>query len=248
MKVKLLILIFCSAVVFFPISSFSQEEKDWDFAIAPLYLWAININGESGVRGQTAETNIEFGDIYDSLQGVFTVRLNALYREKFGLVFDYNYLDLGNEKQTDIVNIETSFKAQILNLAGTYRFLDGMHTLEGVAGIRYNDLDLEVEFLGTGRGLEEKKSWVDPIVGARYTYQMNDRWALRFYGDIGGFGVASNFTWQGLGLIDFQPWKHVAILVGYRAIDTDYESGSGPNKFTYDVIVHGPVFGLDIRF
>ena len=87
----------------------------------PLYLWAINIDGESGVRGQTAETDIKFEDIYDSLQGVFTVRLNALYRQKYGLVFDYNYLDLGNERQTDVVSIETKFKAQILNLAGTDR-------------------------------------------------------------------------------------------------------------------------------
>jgi hypothetical protein len=248
LKVKLLILIVCSAVVFSPASSFSQEEKDWDFAIAPLYLWATNINGESGVGDQTAETNIKFGDIYDNLQGVLTVRLNALYRKKFGLVLDYTYLDLGNEKQTDIVNIETSFKAQILNFAGTYRFLDGMHMLEGVAGIRYTGLDLEVELLGTGNGLEENKNWVDPIVGARYTYRMADKWALRFYGDIGGFGVASDFTWQGLGLIDFQPWKHMAIIAGYRAIATDYESGSGRDKFTYDVIVHGPVLGLDIRF
>lgn len=208
----------------------------------------INIDGESGVRGQTAETDIKFGDIYDSLQGVFTLRLNALYRQKLGLVFDYNYLDLGNETQTDVVSIETSFKAQILNLAGTYRFLDERHTLDGVAGIRYTDLDLEVDFIGTGSGLDENKNWVDPIVGARYAYQMTDKWALRLYGDIGGFGVSSNFTWQGLGLIDFHPWKHVTIVAGYRAIDTDYETGSGRDKFTYDVIVHGPVLGVDIRF
>lgn len=248
MKVNLFIIILCITVVFSPVSSFSQEENDWDFAIAPLYLWAVNINGESGVRGQTAETNIKFGDLYDSLQGVFTLRLNAVYRQKFGLVFDYNYLDLGNETQTDVVSLETNFKAQIINLAGTYRFLGERHTLDSVAGIRYTDLDLGVDFIGSGSGLEENKSWVDPIVGARYAYQMNDRWALRFHGDIGGFGVASNFTWQGLGLIDFQPWKHVAFVGGYRAIGTDYESGSGSDKFTYDVIVHGPVLGLDIRF
>lgn len=248
MRVKLLVLIICSAVAFSSTTAFGQEDNNWDFELAPLYLWAINIDGESGVRGQTAETDIKFGDIYDSLQGVFTVRLNALYRQKLGLVFDYNYLDLGNETQTDVVSIETSFKAQILNLAGTYRFLDERHTLDGVAGIRYTDLDLEVDFIGTGSGLDKNKNWVDPIVGARYAYQMTDKWALRLYGDIGGFGVSSNFTWQGLGLIDFHPWKHVAIVAGYRAIDTDYETGSGRDKFTYDVIVHGPVLGVDIRF
>ena len=63
-----------------------------------------------------------------------------------------------------------------------------------------------------------------------------------------GFGVSSDFTWQALGLIDFQPWKHAAIVGGYRAIATDYTSGSGRDKFTYDAIVHGPVLGLDVWF
>jgi len=249
MKVKLLILIIIfSAVVFSPATAFAQEDNNWNFELAPLYLWAINIEGETGVRGQTASTEVDFGDIYDSLQGVFTVRFNAIYKQKFGMVLDYNYLNLGTETQTGVVDIETSLKTQILNLAATYRLLEGMHTLDAVAGIRYTAMGVDIDLIGTGLSLDKDKDWADPIIGARYAYQMTDKWALRFYGDIGGFGVSSNFTWQGLAMLDFQPWKHVAIVAGYRAIGTDYESGSGSDKFTYDVTVHGPVVGLDIRF
>ena len=49
-------------------------------------------------------------------------------------------------------------------------------------------------------------------------------------------------------IFGFQPWKHVAIVAGYDAIGTDYESGSRSDKFTYDVTAHGLVAGLDIRF
>ncbi|MEA3232551.1 MAG: hypothetical protein U9Q05_12430 [Thermodesulfobacteriota bacterium] len=248
MKVKFLILIFCSAVVFSPPTAFGQEDPNWNFDLAPLYLWAINIEGETGVRGQTAGTEIDFGDIYDNLQGVFTVRFNAIYKQKFGVLVDYNYLNLGKEKETGVVDLEVSMKTQILNLAATYRLMDGRHTLDGVAGIRYNVMGVDIDFTGTGLNIDEDKDWTDPIIGARYAYQMTDKWTLRLYGDIGGFGVSSNFTWQGVGLIDFHPWKHVAIVAGYRVIDTDYESGSGSDKFTYDARVHGPLVGLDIRF
>lgn len=248
MKVKFLILIFCSAVVFSPATAFAQEDNNWNFDLAPLYLWAINIEGETGVRGQTAGTEIDFGDIYDNLQGVFTVRFNAIYKQKFGVLIDYNYLNLGKEKETGVVDLEVSMKTQILNLAATYRLMDGRHTLDGVAGIRYNVMGVDIDFTGTGLNIDEDKDWADPIIGARYAYQMTDKWTLRLYGDIGGFGVSSNFTWQGLGMIDLQPWKHVAIIAGYRAIGTDYESGSGSDKFTYDATVHGPLVGLDIRF
>ena len=40
----------------------------------------------------------------------------------------------------------------------------------------------------------------------------------------------------------------MAIVAGYDAIGTDYESGSRSDKFTYDVTAHGLVAGLDIRF
>jgi len=232
----------------FHLSLLAQEDKNWDFELAPLYLWAVSIEGETGVRGQTANTEVDFGDIWDNLEGVFTVRFNALYQQKFGFLLDYNYINLGTETQTGVVDLEVSMKTQILNLAATYRLMDGMHTLDGVAGLRYNLLDVGIDLIGTRVSLDEDTDWADPIIGARYAYQISDKWALRLYGDIGGFGVSSNFTWQGIGLIDFQPWKHVAIVAGYRAIGTDYESGSGSDKFTYDVTVHGPVVGLDIRF
>lgn len=145
-------------------------------------------------------------------------------------------------------NTEFGFKSQIVNLAGSYRFIDGDHLLDGLAGIRYTYLDTEVNLRNIGAQLDGDQDWIDPIVGLRYNYGFADKWFLQLYGDIGGFGVSSDFTWQGLALIDFQPWKYVSIIAGYRAIGTDYETGSGPDNFLYDVIIHGPVVGFNIRW
>lgn len=226
----------------------SQDEDNWDFNLAPLYLWAISIDGDLGIRGRTAEASIDFQNVWNNLEGVFTMRFNGIYRKKYGFILDYNYLDLGTEKDSRKINTEVSFTSQIINLAGTYRLLDGAHTLDGVAGIRYNNLDAGINLRNLGINLGGDQDWVDPIVGLRYNYTISDQWSLLLYGDIGGFSVSSNFTWQGLGLISYQPWKNVALVAGYRAIGTDYENGSGNNKFVFDATIYGPILGFDIHW
>lgn len=248
MKLKHFVLILVTVLCFSPTTAIAQDDGNWDFELAPLYLWAISIDGDLGIRGQTADASVAFADIWDSLEGVFTVRFSALYNKKFGFLFDYNYLDLGTEEETDVANIEVGFKSQIINAGVTYRFLDGQHTIDGLAGIRYIKLDADVELKNLGVSVDGDQDWVDPVVGVRYALKIADMWALRLYGDIGGFGVSSDFTWQGLGLIDFHPWKYVAFVAGYRAVGVDYTTGSGSDRFTYDAITHGPVIGVDIRF
>ena len=231
-----------------PVYGAADQQGDWEFSLAPLYLWAMSIEGDLGVRARNAQASVGFDQIWDNLEGVFTVRFNTLYKRKFGLVFDYNYLDLGTEAVTDLVKASASFKSQIINLAGSYRFIDGPHTLDGAVGIRYTKLETKIQLRNAGVTLDGDQDWVDPVVGLRYDYNFTDKWTLRLYGDVGGFGAASDFTWQALGLIDFQPWKNVAFVAGYRAIGTDYETGSGTDQFSYDATVHGPVVGVDIRW
>ena len=75
-----------------------------------------------------------------------------------------------------------------------------------------------------------------------------DKWKLAGRGDIGGFGVGSDFAWQGLAAVNWQPFKYVSFIGGYRALYQDYEEGSGLDYFRYDVTIHGPVVGLNFRW
>ncbi len=67
---------------------------------------------------------------------------------------------------------------------------------------------------------------------------------LRLQGDSNGCGVSSDSTWQGLAMIDLQPWNNSAIVAGCRAIGTAYETGSG-NRFTVDSKVHLSLAGIE---
>ena len=73
---------------------------------------------------------------------------------------------------------------------------------------------------------------------------------LQFLGDVGGFGVGSDFTWQLFGgySFDFAVWQTTLHgLVGYRALAVDYTQ-DGPSKNNLDLILHGPVVGLSFRW
>ena len=71
-------------------------------------------------------------------------------------------------------------------------------------------------------------------------------------GDFGGFGVGSQFCWNTLAACSFMVAAQGGVtysgILGYRALDVDYEQGSGRTKYEYDVLQHGPVSGLTIAF
>jgi hypothetical protein len=123
-------------------------------------------------------------------------------------------------------------------------------TLDGYVGGRFQTVSLELD-PANFPSVDHDKSWVDPIVGAKVGYPFGDRWVLRVWGDIGGFGVASDLTWSATGLLGYQFQLFgldTELVGGYRAIGTDYSSGSGTNKFVWDVVMHGPIIGLTFDF
>ncbi len=79
-------------------------------------------------------------------------------------------------------------------------------------------------------------------------HQLSSGGELQFLGDVGGFGVGSDFTWQLFGGYAFDFWgSNLHGLVGYRALAVDYTQ-DGPSKNNLDLILHGPVVGLSFRW
>jgi hypothetical protein len=37
-------------------------------------------------------------------------------------------------------------------------------------------------------------------------------------------------------------------MLGYRALSVDYQKGSGVNRYEYDMLQHGPIVGLTVKF
>lgn len=101
---------------------------------------------------------------------------------------------------------------------------------------------------GASRRLNASDSWIEPFIGARAMVDLTSGWDLSLRGDVGGFGVdGSQFSWQlvaGLGYRwQYDNWS-MALFLGYRALSQDYTNGT----FAWDMIVHGPLLGLQFQF
>lgn len=94
--------------------------------------------------------------------------------------------------------------------------------------------------------------WVDPVIGGRIRHQLAPGQDLVLRADIGGFDVGSQFSWNALAAYSWDIAVRDGVtysgVLGYRALDVDYEQGSGLNKYEYDVLMHGPIVGLTVGF
>lgn len=71
--------------------------NDWEFAIVP-YLWMSGLSGDIGVRGQTADVDISFSDIWDALDFGGQVHIEAK-RGNWGFFIDTTYLKLSVDQE-----------------------------------------------------------------------------------------------------------------------------------------------------
>ena len=107
----------------------------------------------------------------------------------------------------------------------------------GTLGTSLN-LDITMAIVEVGAAYEVARSgsvdWLDPIIGARIRYAVAPGHELFLRGDIGGFGLGSDFSWQAIGSysFDFGTYNGVTFsgMVGYRALSVDNSQGDGRRR------------------
>lgn len=127
-------------------------------------------------------------------------------------------------------------------------------SLEALFSLTWIDLSTDVKVTTTGpAGLVSTKvsegvDWIDPLVGLQYNVPINDTWRFNLRGDVGGFGVGSDLTYQVLTNLRWQANERIGVAFGYRLIAFDYEDGNenNPGYQRYDLVEQGPFVGLMI--
>lgn len=138
--------------------------------------------------------------------------------------------------------------------------------LDLYAGARYWYQELDVNFSLTGtadtgglvvsgaRAIARSGSvdWADPLIGLRLRHQYAPGTELFVKGDIGGFGAGSQFSWNVLGAVNYEIMRtssyNASAYLGYRALSVDYVQGEGWNRYEFNVIQHGPVIGVTVKY
>ncbi len=215
---------------------------------AAIYLWGAGMDGTAGARGLEADVNVSFSDLLENLE----IGGMAAYRGESGrwaVMADLEFVGLGATKDAQGgIRADVDADQWLVEVDGAYRFTD---RVEGIFGARLTSLDTDV-VVTTPTPLtisgSDSRSWIDPVVGARLTVPMGEKWSFVGRGDVGGFGIGSDFTWQALLRFGWQVSDLVALDFGYRVLDVDYDDGTGTNRFVWDVQTSGPVAAVSFTF
>ena len=242
----------------------SGSSNDWRFEFNS-WLWMVGFNGDISARDRTTDVSASFSDVLDASDSIFAIsgRLEVGYGRFAGFV-DGLYSDLGADDQTGplgLSDIEITLEQTIIDFGVMYRVCEWKRsgagadnprdmTLDLYAGARFNSMEITIDPANLP-ARSATQDWFDPIVGMKFGIPLSARWHFKVNGDVGGFGVESDFTWSTTAVFgfDFSLFGLPAsVLAGYRAIGWDYSTGSGADEFAYDMIQHGPILGLSIRF
>jgi len=235
----------------------NQSQDNWQFNLAPFYLWGINIDGDLSVGTNKIPTGnplivpveVPFSDVFDALEAAFIVHFEGMHKSNWGILVDVDYLKIGNDfTNARGIGLDLDFEVTLAELAGLYRVKRDAHNFDVVYGVRYYELNPEIALLRGPTVVDKTQDWLDPFIGGRWSWSFAEGWSLIARGDIGGFGVGSDFSWQAIGLVEWKPFEHVSFLAGYRALDINYEDGSGNDYFKFDATVHGPMLGLNFKW
>jgi hypothetical protein len=223
----------------------STPVRPWQFAVTP-FLWGSGFDGTVGIAGRQQEVEASVQQLLKSLD--FGVMFNIEARnDRWVFAFDFDYTDLSKDATLG-AGIGASVPAK-LDL--------GMTIVEGDFGYRINEY---LDVLGGVRGFhapvtltlqagpvrEASGGFVDPIVGARFRRDLSERIWVNLRGDIGGFGVGSDFSWYAGAVFGIRVSRMISIDVGYRAWSFDYESDGDLRKL--DATLAGFAFGATFEF
>lgn len=218
-----------------------------------LYGWgAFWSSGEVGVGGLgpvdigTSESDVDWLQILDG----FFMANGELRYGRFGVYGDFIFVGLGNEVTGPVgfVDANWDLSAMIFTGAASYAFIDTPATrLQALAGFRYWGLDVGLELVplvGPSPSADADLNLFDPVVGLRGQHFVTDRLYLEGTGFVGGALGDSDFLWDAYAGLGYQFTDHFSGSVGYRGMGLDYEAGGT----VLDVIFHGPVAALTLRF
>lgn len=224
----------------------------WEFRLIP-YTWLIGIDTKTTVRNHTADMSMPFSDILRDMNLAGQLHFEA-QKGKWGFFIDPTYLKMSQDGSLRTGrDVRLQVEQWLIEFGGMYQLgkwsLDGKGkrslTVDALGGGRFWYLSANLD---TGSTMDTTKTarWIDPIIGARLNADITERLLFDIRGDVGGFGVGSDFSWNALGVFGYRFTKDITGLIGYRALYVDYKAGT--SSIRYNMTIHGPMIGLSFSF
>ena len=228
-------------------------EKKWNF-LADVYLMFPYMDGETGA-GDLLSVPVDAnpGDIFSKLKMAAMLYIEAK-TDKWAITSDLVYMNLNQEVTpgTLLHSGEVKAKEFIWEPAGLYRIVPFWEV--GLGG-RLTSLSTDIDARRNvfPAGTEEvtasgSKTWMDPIIITRLSAEIKNKWLFQFRGDIGGFGIGSELTWQLQAYAGYRFGKVFQLTAGYRYLSVDYDKGDDTERFVFNMASFGPVIRFGFNF
>ncbi len=226
-------------------SAQTGSPDEWEFLVTP-FLWGIGMDGTVGLAGREQDFEASTKDLLSSLDfgimGNFEARRN---RWSFGA--DMVYTDLGKDASVDNVDVAAlnprlDMSMTILEGDVGYQIGSGLDLLAGVRGVSTSAALLTDQ--QTVR--EADGGFADPIVGARFRRGVSEKLWVQLRGDVGGFGIGSDFSWFVSAVAGVRVSKLLSFDFGYRTWTFDYQGDSDLKDL--DLTLAGFGGGLTFHF
>ena len=213
------------------------QGRGWDFILTP-YVWAVGQEGSVEIGRASGNVDASFGDILDSLDfgGMLALEFGQT-GSNLRMLLDGMYM----RTKEDIRGGDVESTQEVYEIDTAWR-MDKRYTVDTLVGFRYTSIDSDITLPNTFIGA--RASWVDPVIGARGSVPLFDKLSLDLRGDIGGFGLGSNFTTKLEADLSWRAFDWLSASVGWRYMKVDYDD----YQFEYRVAATGPIFALSFRF
>lgn len=217
----------------------------WRFQLTP-YVWMTGLDGSvRPFRGTpTVNVNKSFSHVLENLDAA--AFLNGTARNgRYVLQGDFSYAATSDSAALPLgLRAHAKIRQTSLTMTGGHNWaFSPQSSFDLMAGLRLWQIKAEVNVPGLASA-KSSTSFVDPVVAARWRYDIAPRWSTLLYADLGGLGVGSDFTWQLHGSVNYQVKENVFVSVGYRHLSVDYRDGGK----RLDVSLSGPIVGATFRF
>jgi hypothetical protein len=233
----------------------SAEEAQWQHTLV-FYGMGAAIDGQTQIGDLTVPVDVSISEVFDALE----FGAMGAYRADNGtwsFTVDATYMGLGGTSETDRGLVKGDVDIDQITLMGTAgrRWTDN---LEALFSLAYFDLSTDLKVTTTApvtgavtvRTASVDASWVDPMLGLHYGRPFADEWRFNLRGDVGGFGIGSDFSYQVFANVHWQSSGGFGAVLGYRLIGFDHEDGrkGSPGYQRFDLTEQGPLLGITYTF
>ncbi len=229
------------------VSGLGAAAQDRVFQLTP-YVWGTGVGGSVSpvAGGPRLKFKEGLSEVLDDLDSAFF--LSGLYRQgRFVVIGDYSASKSSRAGTVPVLGLPARGRVEqsSLTLAAGYRAVDRERvTVDYLVGLRHWDIRARASTPVPGLAGRLSVDFTDPILAARTTVQLADRWSATGYVDLGGFGAGSDISAQLLATVNWQARDRLFLSAGYRHLQVDYDSGGRG----IDVEFSGPILGMSLQF